>query len=186
MFEWGDIMLFICMALIDDEEDKKSFAKLYNKYETMAISIAFKILENREAAEDACSEAFLGIAKCYERIKNLDPQELERYIVVTVKNASFDIYNNEKKYEKTVPLDDDFSDLTDESLSNRNYAEIVRCIKELSYTDQEILYLRINYGLKYKEIADTLHISNAAARKRLQNAKENLITLLKKEEIYHE
>ena len=36
-------MLFICMALIDDEEDKKSFAELYNKYETMAISIALKI-----------------------------------------------------------------------------------------------------------------------------------------------
>lgn len=38
-------MLFICMALIDDEEDKKSFAELYNKYETTAISIALKILK---------------------------------------------------------------------------------------------------------------------------------------------
>lgn len=81
-------MLFICMALIDDEEDQKSFAELYNKYETMAISIALKILKSREAAEDACSEAFLGIAKCYERIKNLEPQELERYIVVTVKDEA--------------------------------------------------------------------------------------------------
>lgn len=106
-------MLFICMALIDDEEDKKSFAELYNKYETMAISIALKILKSREAAEDACSEAFLGIAKCYEKIKNLEPQELERYIVVTVKNASIDIYNNDKERQKDVPLDDDFSDLTD-------------------------------------------------------------------------
>ena len=93
-------MLFICMALIDDEEDKKSFAELYNKYETTAISIAIKILKNREAAEDACAEAFLSIAKCYERIKNLEPQNLERYIAVTVKNASFDIYNNEKKFGK--------------------------------------------------------------------------------------
>lgn len=179
-------MLFICMALIDDEEDKKSFAELYNKYETMAISIAFKILKNRESAEDACAEAFLSIAKCFEKIKNLEPQKLERYIAVTVKNASLDIYNNEKRYGKKVPLDDDFSDLTDESLSNRDYAEIIRCIKELSYTDQEILYLRINFGLKHNEIADTLHISNAAARKRLQSAKENLVTLLEKEEIYHE
>ena len=179
-------MLFICMALIDDEEDKKSFAELYNKYETTAISIALKILKNREAAEDACAEAFLSIAKCYERIKNLEPQNLERYISVTVKNASFDIYNNEKKLGKKVLLDDNFSDLTDESLSNRDYAEIVRCIKKLSYTDQEILYLRINFDLKYNEIADTLHISNAAARKRMQSAKENLVALLEKEEIYHE
>lgn len=111
---------------------------------------------------------------------------MERYIVVTVENASFDIYNNEKRYGKKVPLDDNFSDLTDESLSNRDYAEIVRCIKELSYTDQEILYLRINFGLKHNEIADTLHISNAAARKRLQSARENLIALLEKEEIYRE
>lgn len=179
-------MLAACMALIDDEEDKKLFARLYSKYETMAISIALKILKNQESAEDACFEAFLSIAKCFEKIKNLEPHKLERYIVVTVKNTSINMFNEEKRRVKTVPLDDNFSDLTDESLSNKDYTEIIRCIKELSYTDQEILYLRINCGLKYSEIADSLHISNAAARKRLQGAKENLITLLKKEEIYHE
>ncbi len=73
-----------------------------------------------------------------------------------------------------------------ESLSKREYAEIVHCIKELSYTDQEILYLRINCGLKYNEIADSLHIPNAAARKRMQTARENLEKLLEKESIYHE
>lgn len=179
-------MLFICMALIDDEEDKKSFAELYYKYETKAISIALKILKKRELAEEACSEAFLSIAKCFEKVKKLDPHKQDKYVVVTVRNKSLNMLKREKKYIEAVHLNDDFSDLTDESLSKRNYEEIVRCIKELSSTDQEILYLRINLGLKHNEIADTLHISNTAARKRLQSAKENLIALLEKEEIYSE
>ncbi len=179
-------MLFICMALIDDEKDKKTFAELYKKYEIKAISIALNILKNRELAEDACSEAFLSIAKNFEKIKNLETHKREKYIVVTIKNTSLNMLKSEKKYIEAVPLDDDFSDLTDESLSKRDYAEIVHCIKELSYTDQEILYLRINCGLKYNEIANSLHIPNAAARKRMQTARENLEKLLEKESIYHE
>lgn len=179
-------MLFICMALIDDEEDKKSFAELYKKYEIKAISIALNILKNRELAEDACSEAFLSIAKSFEKIKNLETHKREKYIVVTVRNTSLNMLKAEKRRIETVPLDENLSSLTDESLSKREYAEIVHCIKELSYTDQEILYLRINCGLKYKEIADSLHIPNAAARKRMQTARENLEKLLEKESIYHE
>lgn len=177
-------MLFLCLALIDDEDDKKSFEELYEKNNRLAFSIAFKILKNNELAEDACSEAFLSIAKCFEKIKDLEPHKLEKYIVITVRNTSINMYNKENRRVETVPLDDNFLDLTDESLSDKKYDDIIQCIKELSDTDQEILYLRINFGLKYNEIADTLHISNAAARKRLQNARDNLLKKLNKEEIY--
>ncbi|MDE6592029.1 MAG: sigma-70 family RNA polymerase sigma factor [Oscillospiraceae bacterium] len=172
------------MALIDDKDDKKSFEELYEKYNRLAYSIAFNILKNNELAEDACSEAFLSIAKCFEKIKDLEPHKLEKYIVITVRNTSINMYNKERRRVETVPLSDNFLDLTDESLSDKNYDNIIGCIKQLSDTDQEILYLRINFGLKYNEIADTLHISNAAARKRLQNAKDNLLKKLNKEEIY--
>lgn len=174
------------MALIDDEDDKKTFAQLYEKYKLQAVSIALKVLKSRELAEDACSEAFLSIAKCFEKVKDFEPHKLERYIVVTVRNTSINMLKAEKRHIETVPLNDNFSSLTDESLCNRDYADIIDCIKKLSYTDQEILYLRINCDLSYSEIANSLHISNTAARKRLQNARENLEQLLEKENIYHE
>ncbi len=177
-------MLFFCLAMIDDEDDKKSFEELYKKYSCLAFSIAFNILKNNELSEDACSEAFLSIAKCFEKIKNLEPHKLEKYIVITVRNTSINMYNKEKKHTETLPLGDNFSDLNDESLFDRKYDDIIECIRKLSPIDQEILYLRINFGLKHNEIADTLHISNAAARKRLQTAKENLLKLLNEEEIY--
>lgn len=177
-------MLVFCLAMINNEDDKKSFEKLYGQYYRLAFSVAFYILKNNALAEDSCSEAFLSIAKCFEKIKNSEPHKLEKYIVITVKNTSINMYNKEKKRAETVSLDDDFSDLTDKSLSGKNYDDIIGCIKELSDTDQEILYLRINFGLKYNEIADTLHISNTAARKRLQNARNDLLKKLNEEEIY--
>ena len=81
--------------------------------------------------------------------------------------------------------DRDIPELTDETLCDRNYDNIVDCIKRLSYTDQEILYLRITLGMRYSEISLALHISNAASRQRFQHAKDSLAKLLEKEGIYN-
>ncbi|MCM1530188.1 MAG: sigma-70 family RNA polymerase sigma factor [Alistipes sp.] len=178
-------MLAIYMALIDNEDDKKSFENLFNQNKSKAFAIAIKILKNRSLAEDACSEAFFSIAKCFQKIKKLEAHKLDYYIVITVKNAALNLLKRENEHIKTVPLNEEIHELCDDALSNRNYNEIVDCIKQLSYSDQEILYLRVDLGLDYSAISKALHISNAAARQRFKHAKDNLAKLLKKEGIYN-
>ena len=176
-------MLAIYMALIDDEDDKKSFENLFIQNKSKAFAIAITILKNRSLAEDACSEAFLSIAKSFQKIKKLEAHKLDYYIVITVRNAALNLLKKENEHNKTVPLNEEINELTDDSLSNRNYNEIVDCIKQLSYVDQEILYLRVDLGLDYSEISQALHISNAAARQRFKHAKDSLAKLLEKEGI---
>jgi RNA polymerase sigma-70 factor, ECF subfamily len=43
-------MLGVCMALIDDEEDKSDFENIVNKYERKLYREAFKILNSHELA----------------------------------------------------------------------------------------------------------------------------------------
>ena len=173
-------MLALYLTLIDNEDDKRSFEDLYNQNRSKAYAIAFNILKNKALAEEACSEAFFSLAKSFQKIKNLD-----YYIVITVRNASLNLLKKEKEHIKTMQLSEDIPELTDESLCNRNYDNIVGCIRQLSYTDQEILYLRITLGMGYSEISSALHISNAAARQRFQHAKDSLAKLLEKESIYN-
>ena len=170
-------MLAIYLTLIDNEDDKKSFEDLYNQNRSKAYAIAFNILKNKTLAEEACSETFFSLAKSFHK--------LDYYIVITVRNVSLNLLKKEKEHIKAMNLSEDIPELTDETLCDRNYDNIVDCIKRLSYTDQEILYLRITLGMRYSEISLALHISNAASRQRFQHAKDSLAKLLEKEGIYN-
>lgn len=46
-------MLAICLALINDDEDKKSFEQLVKKFEKKLYTESFKILRSHELAEEA-------------------------------------------------------------------------------------------------------------------------------------
>lgn len=48
-------MLAICLALINDDEDKKSFEQLVKKFEKKLYTESFKILRSHELAEEAVS-----------------------------------------------------------------------------------------------------------------------------------
>lgn len=64
--------------------------------------------------------------------------------------------------------------------------DIKQCVLKLSEKDREILYLRCVLGLTHNDIANSLHISDTTSRKRLQTARDNLLMLLEKEDIYNE
>lgn len=179
-------MLAIYLTLIDNEDDKKSFEDLYNQNRSKAYAIAFNILKKKALAEEACSaNAFFSLAKSFQKIKNLESHKLDYYIVITVRNTSLNLLKKEKEHIKAMNLSEDIPELTDETLCDRNYDNIVDCIRRLSYTNQEILYLRFTLGMGYNEISSTLHISNATARQRFQHAKYSLAKLLEKEGIYN-
>ena len=55
-------MLAICLALINDDEDKKSFEQLVKKFEKKLYTESFKILRSHELAEEAVWETFYRIA----------------------------------------------------------------------------------------------------------------------------
>ena len=76
-------MLGVCMALIDDEKDKKAFEKLYNKYKNKVHAISLNILKNEQLAEESTSDTFLSLAKCFQKIKHLEYHKLDYYIVIT-------------------------------------------------------------------------------------------------------
>ncbi len=175
-------MLALCLTLIADEEDRISFESLYYQYKKKAYAIAYDILKNPALAEDACSEGFFSIAKVYTSIRDLEPQQLETYVLSTIRNQALNLCREEKEHRKVLPINEEVIPLNDGVLSQYNIHFIRECIKKLSRTDREILYLKVTLGFEYPDIAQHLGISQAAARKRLEYARKNLSKLLKKGE----
>lgn len=164
------------MALLD-EEDNKPFNALYEKYKDRAYAIAYSILEDSFLADDATVEVFISLAKNFKIVKKLNYHKLDYYIVITSRNTAINMLKKEKKHMKMKSYNDDLY-LADDNLKAFDYVFLKLCISKLRFNDQQVLYLRYTARLEYKEIAATLGISSAAARKRVQLAKARLKKLI--------
>ena len=58
----------IYLQLIESEDDKFKFEKIYKKYRNLMFYVAFNLLGNEQDAEDAVHAAFLKVA---ENLQNL-------------------------------------------------------------------------------------------------------------------
>ena len=95
-------MLMVCMAMIDNSEDKTTFKKLYDEYLNLMLYTAYNILGNQQDAEDAVSEAFLRIAKNFSKLeKTICPKTANQFVII-VRNISIDIYRKNKR-KKEIP-----------------------------------------------------------------------------------
>lgn len=177
-------MLAVCMSALDDD-DRDMFEQLYLDNRQMAFHIANRILHDETLAEDAVSESFLRIAEIFQKIHNLNPHKLQYYIVITVRNTSI----NMKKQPYIRCSLESCKEVTSKNETDARYAEYVHmktCVSKLSERDREILYLRVNMGFAYKEIAAALGISQSAARMRYHSAKSNLKKFLSEGEMTYE
>lgn len=171
-------MISVNMSLIDNASDMKKFERLYNDTKLRAYRTAYKILHNEAMAEDAVSEAYFKIAKCFQKIYKLEPHKLASYVVITVRNTALNMLKKERRIE-TVEYNDEV-DLSPH-IDNVAAERLAELIAELSDTDKEIIYLRYTLGLGYDEISAALGISPEAARRRMSYAKRSLKKLLERE-----
>ena len=169
----------VYMALIDDEEDKKAFDKIYYENRILLYSIAMKILGNNALAEEAVSDAFLSIAKNFQTVNILNAHKKHKYLIITIRNAANMILRKEKNDLDNLPLDETI--VSDDDIASVDLQILKKCMHDLNQTDKEIIYLYYSLGMDHKQISDTLGISQAASRKRLQKAKQSLKKLLKEE-----
>ncbi len=180
-------MLPMYLAVISDDDDKRYFEELYLKYRQDMYRIAYSILHNKEDSEDAVHQAFLQISENFDRIRSIPCQEMKPYFVIIIRNASYNIYNKNKKR-----ADFDTESETSGSLIELDYFEkcdyekLVKKISQLPQKYKDILFLRYVEEFSVKEIARMLDITENTVWKRTERAKIMLKELLEKEESYAE
>ena len=169
--------MLIYLNLIDTEEQKSKFEQIYNNYKHTMFYVAKSILKDDYLSEDAVHNAFINIAKSMDNISEVDSNRTKGYVVVIVRNISFNML---KKQNKDVAIDEleenikDDNSLEDEVLSKLSVDSIVEEIIKLPVIYKDVLYLSYVEDLPTQEISRLINISNEAVKKRLQRGRKIL------------
>ena len=169
--------MLIYLNLIDTEEQKSKFEQIYNNYKHTMFYVAKSILKDDYLSEDAVHNAFINIAKSMDNISEVDSNRTKGYVVVIVRNISFNML---KKQNKDVAIDEleenikDDNSLEDEVLSKLSVDSIIEEITSLPMIYKDVLYLSYVEDLPTQEISRLINISNEAVKKRLQRGRKIL------------
>lgn len=180
-------MLVLYLSMIDNDDDRNLFEKIYYSYRKQMLTVALSVLENEDDAEDLVHDVFCNIAEKYiptlQNIKN--EQDMKNYLLKATKNSalnkkrdtkkSISLHENETVLNAEEDLNDNsFLDMICNSLS---YQEIISAIRSLDKKYEEVLYLHFVLEMSVPEVADYLKRNKNTVKIQLARGK---IILLEK------
>lgn len=181
-------MLFLCLSMLDTEEEKDKFTRIYEKYRQLMFYVANRVLNDEDLAEDALQEAFIRVAKNIHRINEEDEPKTRGFLTIIVKNVAVTML---RKTSREIPDDIFLSEHQDDSTAPDVIAEendtrrhLMAAIARLSTEHREILELVYLHDLKITKAAEICGIMPVTARKRLQRAKAEMRKYLEEEGIH--
>ncbi len=163
------------------KKDVKAFEALYKLLSQSIFNYLFRLLKNRESAEDILVEVFSVVWKSAVNFKG--KSRVKTWIFGIARNLAF----NEMR--KRQPASYDFIDNTlKDKESNKaikrfeNSEYVQKALLSLTSKHQEILDLVFFHEIKYAQIADLLSIPVNTVKTRVYNAKAALKTQIIKME----
>ncbi len=169
--------------------DTEAFGELICQNERKIYALTFRMVGNREDAEDLAQEAFLNAWRGLQSFQGESSFSTWVYRLAT--NACIDYIRRQKRrqeVEDTTPLeyeDGDSLSLPDTTfepqrkLEQREVQERVQeGLKRLSDDHRKILILRELSGLSYDEIAVSLGLDTGTVKSRIARARNSLRKIL--------
>ena len=175
-------MLMFYMSLIDNDDDRAKFELLYKNYKKRMVSVAFSVLGNKEDAEDAVHDTFIKIARNMRSIGDLDSDETLSYVLKAAKNNAINLSQKNATRNKHIQLED-VENMTDEQFLEKlnireNYEDVVKAIRSLNDTYNDVLFYYFVQGMKAKDIADLLGRKNSTVHQQIIRGKKKLLEIL--------
>jgi len=172
------------LLMIEDEGKRDKLEDLYITYRRELFYVAYNILHDYQDAEDAIQNAFLRISKYLDKIGEIRCKKTRGYLVIIVRNLSFDRFNEKKK---AVPVDflDETAEEIDSEVSIENHVlnlergkELAEALSKLNSNYADLLTLKYYYEYSTPEIADLLNLSYEVVSVRLTRSKVALRKIL--------
>lgn len=177
--------MLIYLSIIDSEEEKDKFEKIYEKYKKLMFYIANQILQDEQLSEDAVHNAFLKIIDNLDKIIEINSPRTKGFIVIIVKRISINIYNKRKREEISDINDEGYKfNSLDVSIENiGEYSNLGEALRRLSEIDLQIMLLKYSHGFSIKEISNILDIKEVNLYKRNKRALNKLKKILAEMEV---
>ncbi len=162
--------------------DTRAFEQLVAQYKQRVFGTAYRILGNRQDAEDQAQEVFL---KVYRSIKGLsEPAAFVSWLDRMTVRTCLDLLEMQRRRPTTVPMttpdDDDATDLCpdtraagpeQEALQSEVRWCLQHALRDMDGDVRTILVLRDIDDRPYQEIVDMLGIGLSAVKMRIHRAR---------------
>ena len=160
------------------KEDLPSFEAVMLPHLDAAHNLAKWLLRNEEDACDVVQEAYLRAFKSFSGFHGSNGRA---WLLTIVRNTSYTLLKKNRAVDFTTPFDEEIHAAEHESASLATILEhsedsdlIRQAMDALPAEFREILVLRHQEGLSYKEIADIAQIPPGTVMSRLARARAKL------------
>jgi len=166
------------------ENDDRSFSEVMNEFESPLLRYATRILRDPDAAQDVVQTTFIKLHKMWSESK-LAPRELSGWLYRVTHNNAVDYIRKESRIRKLHQKQaEHLTIVTSErhSLTKKERMDLVlREINKLKEPDRQVLLLRLQEGLSYREISEATDRSEGNIGCILHHAVKQLSARLKQE-----
>ena len=159
--------------------DDDAFAQIVESYQVPVYNLCYRMLGNKEEAEDAAQESFL---RAYRNLNRYDPER--KFVTWLLSIAShYCIDCLRRRRLKLVSLDDllprrERGTSTPGAEANylqlENAEEIRIMLDGIGEKDRAAMILRYWYDFSYEEIAESLSLSISAVKSRLHRTRREM------------
>ena len=160
------------------KEELMSFEAAMLPHLDAAHNLARWLLRNEQDAQDVVQEAYLRAFKSFGGFHGSNGRA---WLLTIVRNTSYTLLKKNRAVDFTTPFDEEIHAAGHESASPATILEhsedsdlIRQAMDELPAEFREILVLRHQEGLSYKEIADIAQIPPGTVMSRLARARARL------------
>ena len=145
-----------------------AMAELYRRYAGRLLAYAFRLIGDRDAAEDVVQDVF---AHFFRRLQQYRPEgRLAPYLFRIAHSLATDQAVDRRR--RQAPLPPTSTSRPEEELPER--ARLDRAVEGLPPNLKDIVVLRLHQNLDYAAIAAATGLSEATARSRMRYALEAL------------
>jgi RNA polymerase sigma-70 factor (ECF subfamily) len=157
------------------EGDDSALAVLYDRYASLALGMALKIVRDQNEAEDVVHDAFIAVVERVDQFR-ADRGSLVAWLVTMVRNLALDrarrrtrraqIVDDELRHEPLQPV------LDPEQISwiERERVAVRDAMSKLSASQRETLEIAFFEGLSYPEIAARENVALGTVKSRAARA----------------
>ncbi len=163
--------------------DINAFNQLVIKYQRLAYSVAYRMLQSEDTAADAVQDSFI---KAYRALDGFKGGSFKSWLLRIVVNTCYDVLRSQKRYTfepigEEADEDEPVTRLVDSGESPQDYVERMELgelielgIRSLPPDQRLVLTLCDVHGYAYEEIAEITGFPMGTVKSRISRARTKL------------
>jgi RNA polymerase sigma-70 factor (ECF subfamily) len=161
------------ISLVEANDDAEAFATLYDRHSRPAYSLAYRMMGERQAAEDLVQDAFLKVWRAAGSYR-AERASVRTWLLTIVHNRAIDQLRvlgrhrrTQEKIEATAPMSQP-SDAFTKSWANSQREQVREALSALPEEQLKILELAYFSGYTHVEIAELLDVPLGTVKSRMR------------------